>query len=109
MIPDFRPATPDISRRLVNICHLFYTPTIDAAYTGGLEYLLDPAPQGYSGPHGYVLTQGRYVGAAEVEGRWRAIRREDGATNCPTRGQMEESARLDNMIWANLEDLGYGK
>jgi type I restriction enzyme M protein len=58
--------------------------------------------------HGYVLTPGRYVGAAEVEEDDEPfedkMRRLTGELN----EQFAESARLEAAIRSNLEGLGYG-
>jgi len=58
--------------------------------------------------YAHILTPGRYVGAAEVEddsepfdekmARWTTVLRE----------QTEKAKKLDQIIWANLEDIGYG-
>ena len=60
--------------------------------------------------HGHVLTPGRYVGAGGSRGRRRAIRGEDEARlTDELREQTKQSAKLDKLIWANLEDIGYGE
>jgi type I restriction enzyme M protein len=59
--------------------------------------------------HGYVLTPGRYVGAAEIEDD--GIPFEEKMTELSEKlyKQFEESDRLENTIRKNLDMLGYGK
>jgi type I restriction enzyme M protein len=59
--------------------------------------------------HGYVLTPGRYVGAAEIEDD--GIPFEEKMTELSEKlyKQFEESERLENTIRKNLDMLGYGK
>jgi len=58
--------------------------------------------------HGYILTPGRYVGAAEVEDDGEPFEQKMARLTAELRTQTADSARLDKLIWANLEDLGYG-
>jgi type I restriction enzyme M protein len=57
---------------------------------------------------GHILTPGRYVGAAEVEDDGEAFEEKMSRLTSELRNQMEESERLDKLIWANLEKIGYG-
>ncbi|MFH1892664.1 MAG: class I SAM-dependent DNA methyltransferase [Candidatus Zixiibacteriota bacterium] len=59
--------------------------------------------------HSHILTPGRYVGAAEIEDDGEPFEEKMVRLNAELRGQMEEAAKLDQIIWANLEDIGYGK
>ncbi len=59
--------------------------------------------------HGHILTPGRYVGAAEVEDDGEPFEEKMARLTTQLRQQMEESEKLDSLIWANLEDIGYGK
>jgi type I restriction enzyme M protein len=59
--------------------------------------------------HGYILTPGRYVGAAEVEDDGEPFEDKMGRLTTELHQQQKESARLDKLIWANLKDIGYGK
>jgi type I restriction enzyme M protein len=59
--------------------------------------------------HGYVLTPGRYVGAAEVEDDGEPFEEKMARLAADLRAQMDEGQRLDAAIWANLEGLGYGE
>lgn len=59
--------------------------------------------------HGHVLTPGRYVGAAEAEDDGEPFDEKMSRLTARLREQMEESAALDRVIWANLEDIGYGR
>jgi type I restriction enzyme M protein len=58
--------------------------------------------------HGYVLTPGRYVGAAESEEDDEAFEEKMRRLTATLRQQQEEAARLDSAIAINLEELGYG-
>ena len=58
--------------------------------------------------HGHILTPGRYVGAAEAEDDGEPFEDKMKRLTDELREQTKESARLDMLIWANLEDLGYG-
>jgi type I restriction enzyme M protein len=58
--------------------------------------------------HGYVLTPGRYVGAAEVEDDGEPFEEKMARLAAELREQMNAAAELDAQIWANLEGLGYG-
>ncbi len=58
--------------------------------------------------HQYILTPGRYVGAAEVEDDGEPFDEKMTRLTAELRKQMEEGAKLDKLIWQNLEDIGYG-
>lgn len=58
--------------------------------------------------HGHILTPGRYVGAAQVEDDGEPFADKMARLTAELRTQTAESARLDKLIWANLEDIGYG-
>jgi type I restriction enzyme M protein len=58
--------------------------------------------------HGHILTPGRYVGAAEVADDGEPFEDKMARLTAELRTQTAESARLDKLIWANLEDIGYG-
>ncbi len=59
--------------------------------------------------HNYILTPGRYVGAAEVEDDGEPFEEKMARLTAALREQMEESSKLDKVIWANLKDIGYGE
>jgi type I restriction enzyme M protein len=59
--------------------------------------------------HSHILTPGRYVGAAEVEDDGEPFDDKMARLTAELRTQTAESTRLDTLIWANLEDIGYGK
>ena len=59
--------------------------------------------------HDYVLTPGRYVGAADIADDGVAFETKMTAMSRMLYGQMEESERLDKVIHKNLERLGYGE
>jgi len=59
--------------------------------------------------HGHILTPGRYVGAAEVEDDGEPFEEKMDRLTAELKEQMAEGARLDKLIWANLQDIGYGK
>ena len=58
--------------------------------------------------HGYILTPGRYVGAAEVEDDGEPFEQKMARLTAELKKQQAEAARLDKLIWANLKDIGYG-
>jgi type I restriction enzyme M protein len=57
--------------------------------------------------HGYILTPGRYVGAAEVEEDGEPFEEKMARLVAELRAQQAEGAKLDALIWANLEEIGY--
>ncbi|WP_169392004.1 MULTISPECIES: class I SAM-dependent DNA methyltransferase [Psychrobacter] len=57
----------------------------------------------------YVLTPGRYVGAAAIEDDGIAFETKMAELTQTLYAQMQESARLDAVIRENLEGLGYGE
>ncbi len=59
--------------------------------------------------HGHILTPGRYVGAAEVEDDGEPFEEKMARLTAELHKQTEQSEKLDKLIWANLEDIGYGK
>ncbi len=59
--------------------------------------------------HEYVLTPGRYVGAAEIEDDGIPFEEKMMELTKTLYKQMDESAELDNIIRENMEALGYGK
>ncbi len=58
--------------------------------------------------HNHILTPGRYVGAAEVEDDGEPFEEKMKRLVAQLREQTEKSKKLDQIIWANLEDIGYG-
>jgi len=58
--------------------------------------------------HGHNLTPGRYVGAAEVEDDGEPFDDKMKRLVGELREQTKQSAKLDKLIWANLEDIRYG-
>ncbi|HMO15860.1 MAG TPA: class I SAM-dependent DNA methyltransferase [Pirellulaceae bacterium] len=59
--------------------------------------------------HGHILTPGRYVGAAEVEDDGEPFEEKMARLTAELKQQTAEATRLDRLIWANLEDIGYGE
>ena len=59
--------------------------------------------------HDYVLTPGRYVGAAPLEDDGIPFETKMTELNQTLYAQMKESAKLDAVIRKNLEGLGYGE
>jgi type I restriction enzyme M protein len=59
--------------------------------------------------HHHILTPGRYVGAAEVEDDGEPFEEKMARLTADLREQTEQSRKLEQIIWANLEDLGYGE
>ncbi|GAB4297623.1 MAG: class I SAM-dependent DNA methyltransferase [Desulfuromonadia bacterium] len=58
--------------------------------------------------HGYVLTPGRYVGAAAQEDDGEPFAEKMARLSQQWREQRTEAAKLDAAIEANLKELGYG-
>ncbi|MEZ4672289.1 MAG: class I SAM-dependent DNA methyltransferase [Anaerolineae bacterium] len=58
--------------------------------------------------HGYILTPGRYVGAADVEDDGEPFAEKMKRLTATLREQFAESARLEQIINENLGRLGYG-
>ena len=58
--------------------------------------------------HHHILTPGRYVGAPPVEDDGEPFEEKMARLTAALREQTEQSAKLDRIIWANLEDIGYG-
>lgn len=59
--------------------------------------------------HGYVLTPGRYVGAADVEDDDEPFDEKMQRLSALWREQRAEAVKLDAVIDANLKELGYGE
>jgi len=59
--------------------------------------------------HDYVLTPGRYVGAAPLEDDGILFETKMTELSDTLYGQMKESAKLDEVIRHNLKGLGYGE
>ncbi len=59
--------------------------------------------------HGYVLTPGRYVGAEAQESDGEPFAEKMQRLVAQLREQQAEAQRLEDAIWKNLKDLGYGR
>jgi len=59
--------------------------------------------------HNHILTPGRYVGAAEVEDDGEPFEEKMARLTAALREQTEQAKKLDQLIWANLEEIGYGE
>jgi len=59
--------------------------------------------------HGYILTPGRYVGAAPKDEDEEPFDEKMKRLTSQLQEQMKESARLEKMIWENLKEIGYGE
>jgi len=57
--------------------------------------------------HGYVLTPGRYVGAAQVEDDDEPFEEKMKRLTATLKEQCAEVVKLDKAIWANLKELGF--
>jgi type I restriction enzyme M protein len=58
--------------------------------------------------HGHVLTPGRYVGAEAVEDDGELFEEKMTQLTATLRQQQAGAAKLDAVIAANLQELGYG-
>jgi type I restriction enzyme M protein len=59
--------------------------------------------------HGYVLTSGRYVGAAAIEDDGVSFEEKMAELSATLYEQFAEADRLEATIKKNLEVLGYGE
>jgi type I restriction enzyme M protein len=57
--------------------------------------------------HDHILTPGRYVGAADLEADGEPFEEKMERLTDELRDQTKRSTKLDKIIWANLEDIGY--
>ncbi len=81
--------------------------TADADYQDEAGFCKSAALDEIAG-HGYVLTPGRYVGAADVEDDGEPFEEKMGRLTATLSDQFAESARLEGIIKENLRRLGYG-
>ena len=58
--------------------------------------------------HGHVLTPGRYVGAPPQEDDGEPFEEKMKRLVAQLREQQAEARKLDEAIWKNLKELGYG-
>ena len=58
--------------------------------------------------HHHILTPGRYVGAAEIEEDGEPFEEKMKRLTDALREQTRQAAELDQVIWVNLGDIGYG-
>jgi type I restriction enzyme M protein len=61
------------------------------------------------GMYGHGLTPGRYVGAEQTEDDDEPFEKKMARLSAERKEQMQRAARLDTVIWTNLEDLGDGR
>jgi len=59
--------------------------------------------------HNHILTPGRYVGAAAEEDDGEPFEQKMARLTAELREQTKQAAKLDKLIWTNLEDIGYGE
>lgn len=59
--------------------------------------------------HLHVLTPGRYVGVVDVEDEGEPFEVKMAQLTATLREQVNETAKLDDKLWANLKDIGYGE
>jgi len=59
--------------------------------------------------HNHILTSGRYVGMAEIEEDDEPFEEKMARLTAELHEQMAQAAKLDQLIWANLEEIGYGE
>ena len=58
--------------------------------------------------HNHILTPGRYVGMAELEDDGEPFEEKMERLTAELREQVAEGTRLNQLIWAKLEEIGYG-
>jgi type I restriction enzyme M protein len=59
--------------------------------------------------HSHILTPGRYVGAPEIEDDGEPFEQKMERLTADLREQIAQAERLNGVIWANLQDLGYAE
>ena len=59
--------------------------------------------------HHHLLTPARYVGAVDIEDDGESFEEKMERLTPALREQTKHSIKLDKLIWANLEDIGYGE
>ena len=118
-----RELTDDDIRRIVGTYHAWRTVTLPSTSGRGDGGEGNPGMARYADipgfcksatlddirHHGHILTPGRYVGAAEVEDDGEPFEEKMARLIAELRQQTEQSEKLDKLIWANLEALGYGE
>ncbi|TVR19411.1 MAG: SAM-dependent DNA methyltransferase [Anaerolineaceae bacterium] len=87
--------------------HLLDTPYADADDYDDIAGFCKSATLDEIAGHGYVLTPGRYVGAADVEDDGEPFEQKMTRLTATLRDQFAESARLETIIKENLSKLGY--
>jgi len=99
-----RELTDDEMTRITSAYHAWRTGEGEYADAAGFckSAMLDEI----SG-HGFVLTPGRYVGAADVEDDGEPFAEKMATLTAQLRDQFAESARLEGIIKENLARLGY--
>jgi type I restriction enzyme M protein len=58
--------------------------------------------------HGHIMTPGRYVGAADAEDDGEPFDAKMKRLVADLRDQTDQATKLDQLIWANLKEIGYG-
>jgi len=58
--------------------------------------------------HNHILTPGRYVGAADLEDDDEPFEEKMAKLTATLKEQMGKSDKLNQIIWDNLKDIGYG-
>ncbi|MGX9366954.1 N-6 DNA methylase [Desulfoplanes sp. PS50] len=88
--------------------HAWRGETKDGTYENKAGYCKSVTLEEIKG-NDYVLTPGRYVGAAEIEDDGILFKVKMWELSRFLDGQMQEGEKLDAVIRKNLEVLGYGE
>lgn len=80
-------------------CELEYEDILGFCKSASLEEIRE---------HNHILTPGRYVGIEPVEDDGEPFEEKMRRLVAQLKEQQEESRRLDEAIWSNLKELGYG-
>ena len=99
-----RELTDDEMTRITSAYHAWRTGEGEYADAAGF---CKSATLGEISGHGFVLTPGRYVGAADVEDDGEPFAEKMATLTAQLRDQFAESARLEGIIKENLARLGY--
>ena len=108
-----RDLTPEDIQKIAGTYHLWRgdalgSPSASSARYEDIPGFCKSATTDDIRQHNYVLTPGRYVGAADVEDDGELFEDKMQRLTETLGQQMEEGNRLDKAIWKNLKELGYG-
>ena len=109
-----RELTPEDVQKIAGTYHAWRgdtlgSPTANSATYEDIPGFCKSATLNDIRQHNHVLTPGRYVGAEEVEDDGVLFEDKMQRLTAELREQTVQARKLDEIIWANLEDIGYGQ